>query len=130
MNTTPNIKIVPASPEDAKGITRVFYESWKDTYPNEEAGITVDDIEDRYRNAITEEFIKKKAEQLAHLDNGETLLLAKDGINVVGVCRIMEYPHKNQLQAIYVLSSYHSKGLGRRFWEEAQKVFNQRKIFL
>ncbi len=127
MNNTLDIKIVPASPLDAKGMMEVFYESWKDTYPNEEFGITVDDIEDRYKNAFTEESLKKKAEQLAHLGKGETLLLMKDGTKVVGVCRVVEHSHKNQLQAIYLLSVYQGKGLGRRFWEEVQKIFNPRK---
>lgn len=122
-----DIKIVLVSPEDARGMIEVFYRTWLDTYPNEEAGITVDDIYDRYKNAFTEESLTKRKKQLEHLDQGETLLLAKDGEKVVGVCRVVEHPQKNQPQAIYVLSEYQRKGIGQLFWNEAQKVFNPKK---
>lgn len=121
------IQIVHATPEDAKGIGEVFYRTWLDTYPNKEVGITIDDIEDRYKNAFTEEFLAKRKRQLEHPNEGETLLLAKDEDKVIGVCRNTEYPLKNQLQAIYVLPEYQRKGIGKLFWDKAQEIFNPTK---
>lgn len=52
------VTITTAKPEDARGIVEVLYKTWLDTYPNEEAGITVDDIEDKFSVYFTEEFLK------------------------------------------------------------------------
>lgn len=121
------IKITLATPEDARAVQDVFYRTWLATYPNEEHGITVDDIEDRYKDKITEEGIKKRAESMANEPEGHTLLLAREGDKVAGLCRVVITDTENRLQAIYVLPEYQGKGIGKKLWEEAKKRFDPAK---
>jgi ribosomal protein S18 acetylase RimI-like enzyme len=125
-----NIKIVLATPEDATGIQEVFYKTWLDTYPNEECGITVDDIEYRYKDHFTDEALKKRAEKIANMPKDQTFLLAKDKDKVVGVSRVVRHKDNNELQAIYVLPEYQGKGIGKLFWEEAKKHFDINKSII
>jgi ribosomal protein S18 acetylase RimI-like enzyme len=122
-NFEKKIVVVSAKPEDARGIAEVFYKTWLDTYPNEEAGITVDDIEDRYKDSFTEESLKKRAERIANPPKGENLIIAKEDGKVVGLCRAIQNPDNNQIQAIYVLPEYQGRGIGHLLWGEAQKLF-------
>ena len=121
------ISIVPATPEDARGVAEVFYKTWLATYPNEEAGITTDDIEDRYKGAFTEEGLAKRAERIAHPPENAAFLVAREGDKIIGVCNVMIHPEKNQLQAIYVLPEYQKRGVGQLLWEEAQSHFDAAK---
>ena len=120
----PEIRIASASPEDCWGIAEAFYKTWLATYPNEKAGITVDDVEDRFKNAFTKEGLAKRAERIAHPEENTSFFLAKEGDKVVGLCNVIRHPDKNQLQAIYVHPEYQGRGVGRLLWGEAQKHFD------
>jgi ribosomal protein S18 acetylase RimI-like enzyme len=121
------VTIEPATPKDVKGMQEVFYKTWLATYPNEEVGVTIDDIEDRYKDAFTEEVLSKRAEQIAHLRPGHALFFAKDGDTVVGLCRVVRSETENRLQAIYVLPEYQGRGIGTLLWNEAQKYLDKDK---
>jgi len=97
------IEITQARPEDAPGAQQVFYQTWLSTYPNEEFGVTVEDVEDRFKDRITEEGVAKMAKKIADPEPNSLFLLAKDGGKIVGVCRALKNEEKNQLTAIYVL---------------------------
>lgn len=121
------VKIFPASPEDVREIQEVFYKTWLDTYPNEELGITVDDIKDIYKDSFTKEGLKKRAKRIADPPEGETLFVSEMEGKIVGVCRVVIHADKNQLKAMYVLPEYQSKGVGQKLWEYAQKLFDSDK---
>ena len=55
------ITIAPATPDDVIGMQEVFYQGWLATYPNAEHGITLDDIEDRYKDRYAEDKIAQGA---------------------------------------------------------------------
>ena len=120
------IKIVFPKPEDAEGIQNVFYKSWLDTYPNEEIGITIDDVEHWYKDAWQEKLNKLRSRIINPPEN-QSLFIAKDGDLVVGVCRIVKHPDKNQLQAIYVLPEHQRKGIGKMLWNKALEIFDSNK---
>lgn len=121
------ITIAIPGPEDAQGVQEVFYKTWLATYPNEEAGITIEDIDDRVKRFNTKEQLQKQTEQFRNPPENELTLMAKDADKVIGVCIIGRHPEYNQLQAIYVLPEYHSKGVGRRLWEEGKKFLDPEK---
>jgi ribosomal protein S18 acetylase RimI-like enzyme len=123
----PEIKISDATLEDARGTAEVYYKTWLATYPNKEVGVTVDDIEDQFKDSFTEEGLAKQAERIAYAPENVSFFLAKDGGKVVGVCRVVRNPQNNQLKTIYVLPEYQGKGIGRLLWEEAQKHFDAGK---
>jgi ribosomal protein S18 acetylase RimI-like enzyme len=126
-NQEKEIEIVRASPRDVRGMQEVYYKTWLATYPNEELGITTDDIEDQFKDTFTEEGLEKTAEHLANPPEGQTVLLAKEGNEVVGVCRAIVSDDKNELRTIYILPEHQGKGIGRKLWEEAKKVFDPHK---
>jgi ribosomal protein S18 acetylase RimI-like enzyme len=123
----PAVEIMPTKPEDSRGVAEVFHKTWLATYPNEQAGISAEDIEDRFKDAFTEEALTKRSERIAHPAEGTSFFVAKDGEKVVGVCNMARHPDRNQLQAIYVLPEYQGKGVGTLLWEEARKHFDAGK---
>ena len=122
-----DITISKATPADAQGIQEMLYETWVNTYPNPEHGITLEDIEYRHRNMRSPEAIEKQRKFLEEDKDTELSLVAKDGEKVVGVCYLVKEDTKNQLQAIYVLPNYQRRGIGQKFWNETKKFFDNGK---
>lgn len=118
-----SIKITIAEPKDVRGIQEVFYKTWLATYPNEEHGITVDDIEHFFKDSFTDGALASRAEKIAHPPEGNTLFLAKEDERVVGLCRTVLSEKENRLQAIYILPKYQGKGIGKMLWNEACTIF-------
>ena len=130
MNETekePAIEIGPATVEDVPGLQAVWHKTWLATYPNEKAGITVEDIEDRYKDAYSEERMEKRREQIRNPEPGSTFLAAREGERIIGLCRVLASPDRNKLGAIYVLPGYQGKGIGRKLWKEAEKFLDLSK---
>ncbi len=122
-----SIKVEEARPEHVEGIQEVFYRAWLDTYPNEDAGITIDDVEDRFKDRNSEERLNKRREDISNLDANKKFLVALDGEKVVGLCRATKNEKENRLNAIYVLPEYQGKGIGTRLWKELKSFFDPLK---
>ena len=122
-----NISIAVAVPDDVWSMQDVFYRGWLATYPNAEIGLTVDDVEDWYKDRYDEEKLQKRREQIANPIDGQTTLVAKDDDKVVGVCRVTKSPDHNQLYAIYVLPEYHRRGIGTAMWDRVQQHLDPTK---
>ena len=121
------IKITDATPDDVLGIQKVFHKTWVATYPNEEHRITLEDIEHRFNDAYAEERLSKRREEILTMGSNAKMLVAKDGQEVVGLCRMNKNEEKNQIHAIYVLPEYQGKGIGTMFWKEALNFFDAKK---
>lgn len=122
------IKISPATPEDAEGIQKVFYHTWIATYPNKEFNITVEDLEYRHRNMFIEENLEERRKMIREIDDSKKrFLVAKIDDKIVGVCNLHKDAEKNKMQAIYVLPEYQGRGIGKKFWQEALKYFDTSK---
>jgi ribosomal protein S18 acetylase RimI-like enzyme len=125
------IKITDARVEDVEGMQDVFYHSWLDTYPNQEYGITRDDIEYRFRDRHGAERLEKRRAEIRAQDQNRKFIVAKDGTKVVGLCRASKTDEKNQLDAIYLLPEYQGKGIGTMLWKETLSFFDKTKdIFI
>jgi len=129
MTLTQNLgfKINDARPEDASGIGQVFYKTWLATYPNEENRITIDDIEDHYKQKNSSASIEKRKRHILELPRNTKYLVVKDGEKIIGVCRAVKQENRQQLQALYVLPEYQGKGIGYALWQEAEKFFDATK---
>lgn len=114
------IKITKPVPEDARGITFVLYKAWLATYPNDALGITVEDIEDSYKESFSEEQIKKSEENLRNIPASQKRVVAKDGDTIVGMATMIKNEDNNQLRTIYVLPGYQGKGIGTMLWESVR----------
>lgn len=125
--TNEKIKIEKAIPEDALGITTVLYKTWLDTYPNEEIGITREDVEESYKESFTDEKIKSQQQNIANAPQNQLRLVAKIGDQVVGVSTMIRNENNNQLRTIYVLTEFQGKGIGNMLWREAKKFCDPAK---
>ncbi len=123
----PEITVVAAKPDDALGITTVLYKTWLATYPNEESGITTQDIEDSYKDAFTEVKIQGLQKKIASSPPNEKRLVAKHGEIIVGVATITVGKDANEIKTIYVLPESQGKGIGTKLWEEMQKFSDPTK---
>ncbi len=121
------IEISKAVPEDAEGITTVLYKTWLATYPNEEAGITVEDIEESYKDAFSPEKIQQQQEKIAHSPESVHRFVAKDGEKVVGVTTLNITEHANHLKTLYILPEYQKQGIGKMLWEQILPILDSSK---
>jgi ribosomal protein S18 acetylase RimI-like enzyme len=121
------IKILDAIPEDAEGITNVLYKAWLATYPNKEVGLTVEDVEESYKEAFTQEKIKGQQKRIAEAPDNEKRVVAKQGDRVIGVSTMIRNSDNNQLRTIYVLPEFHNKGVGTMLWNEVKKFCDPSK---
>jgi len=121
----PKIKVIIPKRRN-KQIGEVFDKTWLATYPNAEYGITVDDILDHIEKRH-QRMKGSKVDTIKNPPKGETFLIAKEGIKVVGVCRVIVKDDRNQLQAIYILPENQGKGIGSLLWQEAQKYLDSGK---
>ncbi len=124
---TTQFTISTALPENAKEIQEVSRQSWLVTYPDKDSGITVEDIEERLKDALSQERIDRRAAQIAKSNETEKYFIAKEGEKIVGFCHVVIYPNVNQLHAIYVLPEYTGKGIGTLLWNESLNFFDKTK---
>lgn len=121
------IEIDTPHPEDALGAQMVFYHTWLDTYPNKKLNISTDDIKNRFTDRLTDDGIAKMAEQILHPKPNTLFLVARNGKDIIGVCRLKKDEKNNELGAIYVLPEYQGMKVGFSLWLEAQKFFDYGK---
>ena len=113
------IEIREATPEDVLGISTVLYKTWLATYPNEEYGVTIEDIEYRYKDAFTDEKIKARQERMrSEAENLRSFVVECNG-EIVGTIGVIKSPEQNELTRIYVLPEFQGKGIGKKLWEKA-----------
>ncbi len=122
-----NIQITEAISRDARGILDLLHKTWLDTYPNKEFGITVEDIEESYKDSFTEENIKKLEEKIATIPSNQKRLVAKQGDLVVGVATMIKNTENNQLLTLYVLPRFQGQGIGAKLWKELEKFYDPDK---
>lgn len=116
-----------AKPEDVMGMHEVFLAGWLTTYPNEEYGITVEDIRYKYEQALLPEKLAARKLRLAEPKDQELVLVCELDGRIIGVCIGARESQYNQLQAIYVLSEFQGKGFGRLMFNEVVSVFDKNK---
>ena len=121
------LSIEEAAPSDAETIQQVFYKTWLATYPNKEAGISVDDIEDRFKDRFTEQELEKRKKKMESMPPNEKHFVAKMAGKVVGTCYAKRLDDRNQLQTIYVLPEYQGSGIGSALWKQAANFFDPTK---
>ena len=130
----PKLAIGVATGTDLDAIRRVIREAWLVTYPNDEAGVTREDIEDRLQANQTEEKRKRALELIEDPPPGLHTLIARSGSELVAVCRIVnmaETPRGKQtgekfnaIEMFYILPEHQRQGIGTKLWEEAKKYID------
>lgn len=115
-----SISILDAVPKDAEAIREVSRLGWLATYPNDEHGITREDIDERFafktekdRQKLIEDRKQKIADPLWRY------WVAKDGEEVIGFSIARRGEKSNIVEAIYLLPDYQGKGLGEQLTQTA-----------
>ena len=121
------ITILDAVPDDALGITNVFYKAWLATYPNAERGITVGDIEDSYKDEFSDEKIEELKGLIRDVPKNKKRLVAKKGSLVVGACTVIRNENNNHLRTLYILPEFQNKGIGTKLWNKAIEFLDPKK---
>ena len=126
------IVVTLATPSDAEGINRGAHDAWLVTYPNKEAGITKEDVEDKVKDRLSPEEIEKKRLKLTEGNTNNKTFVAREGEQVVGFCTIYKDPEYNQLKAIYISPSLQGRGIGQKLWQQvlAEIRDNKNKIIV
>jgi ribosomal protein S18 acetylase RimI-like enzyme len=121
------LEITNAKSEDSEGIQKVFYETWIATYPNEQYGITLDNLKYRWQDMLSPKAITNLKELISTLDDNFRFLVAKADDKVVGASFLEKNEDHNRLQSVYILPEYQGQGIGRKIWEEAKTFFDLTK---
>ena len=125
----PEIEISLVTPEDYRGAMEVLYKAQLESYPNEELGITREDIEANFAGAFSDEKIRAGEEEWRNLPENpnQRYFIAKHNGKIVGRCIVERHAEKNQLNDIYIDPAFQGKGLGKKFWEEIVKFIDPAK---
>jgi len=110
------VQIVDAIADDVYTIRDVQKRTWLETYPNEELGITREDIEARFANESKEKIENRKK---IYSDPDVHIWVAKDDGEIIGFCIARKEEKNNRIGAIYLLPSYQGQGVGGRLIEAA-----------
>lgn len=116
------LEVEVAKPEDAAEVFEVQRRTWLDTYPNEEAGITHEDIRLRLEGEHGE-LIPQKVERWregieSRGENRETYVVRDEG-KIVGFIAPGIKDGKRRIGAIYVLPEAQGKGIGSALFKKA-----------
>ena len=111
------IEISTATLNDVRAISEVQKASWLATYPNEEYGITKEDIlsEDFFSN----ERIEKRTEIIGNPKSNTRFFVAKIDGRVVGYCCARRDGGLNIIRSIYILPEFQGVGIGQKFMSAA-----------
>lgn len=109
-------------PADIRAVTRLLYEAWLETYPNETLGITRDDIENRFKHWFDEKELANRAKKLED-DPGRYTFVAEKDNEIVGVCGVEVGATKQRLAQIYVAPNLQGQGIGKQLYAVAQEHF-------
>lgn len=114
--------ISSARPEDAEGIYQVQRQTWIDTYPNDQAGISEQDIRDRIEGANGEKVVNKIDRWRKRIEStGEKggIFIAKQDDKVIGFVAPGIIEGQRRIGALYVLPEAQGQGLGRSLLNKA-----------
>lgn len=120
-----SIEVIDTIPEDVYGIRDVQKETWIDTYPNPELGISREDIIERFKNT-PEAQAKLEKRKATFYDSPQIhTLVAKDEDKIIGFC--IANSEENRIQAIYVLPSCQGQGVGKKLMQEGLNWLDSKK---
>lgn len=124
MDSLPNkqedlFQIEDAKPEDVEALRTIVRDAWLEIYPNEEYGITTEDISsiDWYS---PEGLAKRRKEILEEKDVIHNWVLKNEKDKVVGFCKATKLSTTmGEIDAMYLLREIEGKGLGKKLIEKA-----------
>ncbi len=109
------LEVEVAKPEDAAEVFDVQRRTWLDTYPNEKAGVTYEDLKTRLEGE-NGELIPQKVERwkqgIESTGEERATFIVRDGGKIVGFVAPGIMDGQRRIGAIYVLPEAQGKGIG------------------
>lgn len=117
------LEVEPAKPEDAAEVFDVQRRTWLDTYPNEAAGVTYEDLKARLEGE-NGELIPQKVERWKEgieSTGGKraTFVVRDNGGKIVGFVAPGIMGGQRRIGAIYVLPEAQGKGVGGKLLQKS-----------
>lgn len=113
------VEVRPVRPDDAAAVNLVYREAWLSAYPNEQAGITYEDVDAETRKWLTPEDVALKELKYQQIPEGTFNSVAVVGGLVVAnsVANIFSEQSYNKIQTMYVLPEYHGTGVAQELFD-------------
>src|SRR5207244_11220497 len=112
-----SLAILEAAPTDAEAVARVRKESWLATYPNEELGISREQI--AAKDFDSSEAIEQVRGWLCREDHEQRAWVAKAAGTVVGFCSASREESEHRIGATSVSPLHQSQGAGQELLRAA-----------
>ena len=113
--------------DDVEAIENMRFQSWLDTYPNEEFGFTAEMIKERFADKLSPEGLERKRQEYAkNLNDPNFLQLAvKDDFGkIVGaLVAVKDDKEGYEVDMIYTDKSVHGTGVGGTLMDRAMDWF-------
>ncbi len=107
-----------ADAQDAPGIARIQHESWLSTYPNEETGISREDIE-LYLGDIDIRTQSRLGDiEKMHTDKMRVFVIESEG-KIIGYCKVRKEEVENFIDALYLDPAQKGVGAGGKLMTDA-----------
>ena len=116
------IIIERATPDDADAISELLRITWQATYPNEEVGISEEDIRLRTEGEHGERIpqnVENWRKRIETDDGTVAVFVAREAGQVVGMAAPGIIDGQRRIGAMYVLPDAQGKGIGGRLMERA-----------
>ena len=115
----PTPVITPPTLEDVESYRRMQARGWLDAYPNEEAGVSQEWVEQITADWLTPEALEESRGRVAKIleDPNSFLYVAKVGEDSVGMVNTTNVDGNQRLEAIYIDKNYYGTGLAQELLE-------------
>ncbi len=116
-----NFRIEDAKVEDVEAMRAIVKYWWIELYPNEEYGITKEDVS--AIDFFSPEYLAKRKEEIKKgitEDGDEThdFVLKNDKDEVVGFCIVLKNENYQELEAVYLTKEMQGKGFAKRLMQK------------
>ncbi len=108
-----------AQPRDTRAIREVYYRGWQVSYPNDEQKILLADIELRFKDAFSDESIKKGERRIANLPEAQCMFVAELDGKVIGVTDVKKDEPESIISTLFVHPDYQMRGIGTQLIKRA-----------
>lgn len=125
VNEQATIVVSLATPDDAAAIVNIQAETWLATYPNEEHGITLEDI--RAKKLDDPKRIEQWKKTIKEEGDGHRVWVAKEGSKIIGYCLARQGEKENYIDALYVSSTEQGRGIGQKLMTEVLNWLGETK---
>jgi ribosomal protein S18 acetylase RimI-like enzyme len=109
------------TPDDVLPMIEMHAQSWKDTYPNDDAGVTLEWVEERTKKWFTPENIENRKKRLEEAKTNPDIAtwIAKDKAGkIIGIASPRRDEKGQHVGAIYVDKEYHGQGIAQQLMEK------------